>query len=202
MSEPIVRRHGLEPLLAELSGAGPAEPGVSVTIRGDLGHINVRGRASNAAFVQPLEQALGQALPTKPNTFSDGHHQVFWLGPDEWLIVTAAAEAAELAERLHQATSGTHASVNNISGGQIALMLKGARCRELLAKGCTLDLHPRVFNPGDCAQSGLARANVLLALVDETPTFMIVVRRSFSEYLCRWLAHAGDVEGIAIEDPR
>ena len=200
MSEPIVRRHGLEPLMAGLSGKGPADPGVSVTVRGDLGHINLRGRASNAEFMQPVERALGQALPTRPNTFSADRHQVFWLGPDEWLIVTAAAEAAELAERLKQATSGTHASVNDISGGQIALMLKGAKCRDLLAKGCTLDLHPGVFTHGDCAQSGLARANVLLALVDETPTFLIVVRRSFSEYLCRWLAHAGDDEGIAFED--
>lgn len=200
MSEPLIRRHGLEPLLAELSGTVPTEPGVSVTIRSDLGHINVRGRKSNAGFVQPVEQVLGQALPTEPNTFSDDRHQVFWLGPDEWLIVTPAAEATELAERLRQATSGTHAAVNNISGGQIVLMLKGATCRNLLAKGCTLDLHPGVFAPGDCAQSGLARANVLLALVDEAPTFMIVVRRSFSEYLCRWLSHAGSDEGIALED--
>ena len=160
----------------------------------------MRGRASNAGFVQSLEQVLGKALPTEPNTVSFDGHYVFWLGPDEWLVVTPAAEAAELAERLQQATSGTHASVNNISGGQIVLMLKGAKCRDLLAKGCTLDLHPSVFTVGNCAQSGLARANVLLALIDETPTFMIVVRRSFSEYLCRWLSHAGSDEGIALED--
>lgn len=200
MSEPLVRHHGLEAALAELSGTGPAEPGVRVTVRGDLGHINLRGRAADAGFRQPVEEVLGQALPTKPNTVSVDRHQVFWLGPDEWLIVTPAAGATELTGRLEHATSNTHASVNDISGGQVALVLQGAKCRDLLAKGCTLDLHPSVFNVGDCAQSGLARANVLLALVDETPTFTIVVRRSFSDYLCRWLAHAGTDEGIAFED--
>jgi sarcosine oxidase subunit gamma len=200
MSELLTRRHGLEFLLAELGGSRMADPGVSVTIRGDLGHINLRGRASDAGFLPPVEKLLGQALPIEPNTVSGERHQVFWLGPDEWLIVTPAAGALELAERLRQATSGTHASVNDISGGQIALMLQGAECRELLAKGCTLDLHPSVFAAGDCAQSGLARANVLLALMDATPTFMIVVRRSFSDYLCRWLAHAGSDVGIAFRD--
>jgi sarcosine oxidase subunit gamma len=200
MSESLVRRHGLEPLLAELSGSRPADPGVSVTIRGDLGHINVRGRSSDAGFVQPVGKVLGQPLPTEPNTVSSDRHQVFWLGPDEWLIVTPADRAAKLAGELQQATSDSHASVNDISGGQIALVLQGARCRDLLAKGCTLDLHPSVFTVGDCAQSGLAKANVLLALTDETPTFMIVVRRSFCDYLCRWLSHAGSDDGIAFQD--
>ena len=200
MSESLVRRHGLEPVLAELSGASAAEPGVRVTIRGDLGHLNVRGRASNDDFAKPVEEALGQAFPTKPNTFSNGRHRVFWLGPDEWLVITPAAGAAKLADRLQRATSNTHASVNDISGGQVALDLQGTKCRDLLAKGCTLDLHPNVFAVGDCAQSGLAKANVLLALIDDKPTFTIVVRRSFSDYLCRWLAHSGADEGIAFED--
>lgn len=200
MSESLVRRHGLESLLAGMPGSPSADPGVSVTIRGDLGHINVRGNAEGTGFVKSVEQVLGQALPIRPNTVSAGQHQVFWLGPDEWLIVTPAAAAAELAGRLQKATSDTHASVNDISGGQVVLILQGAKCRDLLAKGCTLDLHPGAFAVGDCAQSGIARANVLLALVDEMPTFMIVIRRSFSDYLCRWLTHAGRDEGIAFKD--
>ncbi len=200
MSEPIVRRHGMESLLAEMPESPSADRGVSVTIRGDLGHINVRGRGTDAGFVQSVEQVLGQALPLKPNTVSADQHQVFWLGPDEWLVVTSSVGAAELARRVKQALNGVHASVNDISGGQIALMLQGPKCRDLLARGCTLDLHPNVFAVGDCAQSGLAKANVVLALVDEKPTFAVVVRRSFSDYLCRWLAHAGSDDGITFRD--
>ena len=200
MSESRVRRHGLEPFLAERAGSSSTNPGVTVTVRGDLGHINLRGRAPDATFSQPVEHELGQPLPVQPNTVSTGRHQVCWLGPDEWLVVTPDPSAAELAGRLEQALSSTHASVNDVSGGQVALMLQGAACRELLAAGCTLDLHPREFQAGDCAQSGLARANVLLALVDDAPTFMIVVRRSFSDYLCRWLAHTGSDSGIVFRD--
>jgi sarcosine oxidase subunit gamma len=59
-----------------------------------------------------------------------------------------------------------------------------------LAKGCTLDFHPRVFRPGTCAQSGLAKANVLIRLGDDPDSFDVVVRRSFADYLLRWLRHA------------
>jgi sarcosine oxidase subunit gamma len=200
MSEPFVRRHGLEPLLAELGGSGPADPGATVTVRGDLGYVNLRCRASDAGFVQSVGKTLGQPLPIEPNTSSLGRHRVFWLGPDEWAVITSATGAPGLAEQLQAESSGSHASVNDLSGGQVALMLEGPTCRDLLAKGCTLDLHPSVFAVGDCAQSGLAKASVLIALTHETPTFLVVVRRSFSDYLCRWLAHAGSDEGIVFTE--
>jgi sarcosine oxidase subunit gamma len=195
MSESLIRRHGLEPFLAEPAGSDAMDPGTTVSVRDDLGHINLRGSASDAGFVASVEQELGQPLPVKPNTMSAGQYHVCWLGPDEWLIVTPVATATKLAGRLEQALSSSHAAVNGSSGGQIALMLQGAKCRELLAMGC-----PREFQVGHCAQTGLARANVLVALVDDAPTFMIVVRRSFSDYLCRWLSHAGRDTGILFQD--
>ena len=200
MSESLSRRHGLESFLAELAGSSVPEPATTVVVRGDLGHINIRGSASDAGFMRSVEQELGQPLPVEPNTMSTGQYKVCWLGPDEWLVGTPVDTAAALAGRLEQSLSSMHASVNDISGGQVALMLHGAKCRELLARGCTLDLHPREFQAGDCAQSGLARATALIALLDDGPTFMIVVRRSFSDYLCRWLAHAGNDVGIVFRD--
>jgi sarcosine oxidase subunit gamma len=200
MSESLIRRHGLEPLLAEPGGSRPADPGASVTVRGDLGYVNLRGRVSDASFVQSVEKTLGQPLPIEPNTSSLGQHRVLWLGPDEWAVIAPAVGAARLAKQLELASADGHVAVNDLSGGQVALELKGPRCRDLLAKGCTLDLHPSVFSVGDCAQSGLAKASVLIALTDETPTFLVMVRRSFSDYLCRWLAHAGSDEGIVFTE--
>ena len=58
---------------------------------------------------------------------------------------------------------------------------------DVLAKGCTLDLHPSVFGQGICAQSNLAKANVLISMGHEPHAFDLIVRRSFSDYLLRWL---------------
>ena len=200
MSDPMTRRHGLEAFLGEVGSDQVADPAARLTIRGDLGHINLRGNPENANFVTAVEKVLGHSLPVTPNTVAVGTHRTFWLGPDEWLVVTAAGQAATVAGRLQEVTSQTHASVNDISGGQIAMLLQGSAARRILAKGCTLDLHASVFPVGACAQSGLAKANVLLGLLDDAPTFMIVVRRSFSDYLCRWLANAGGDAGISFSE--
>lgn len=197
MSDPMTRHHGLEPFLGEAASEQVADPAARLTIRGDLGHINLRGNPANADFVTAVEEVLDQSLPVAPNTVSVGAHRVFWLGPDEWLVVAAVEQAPTVVGRLHEVTTQFHASVNDISGGQIAMLLDGSGARRILAKGCTLDLDASVFPVGACAQSGLAKAGVLLALLDDAPTFMIVVRRSFSDYLCRWLARAGQEFGIA-----
>ena len=70
--------------------------------------------------------------------------------------------------------------------------------RDLLAKGCTLDLHPRAFKVGACAQTGLARAGAILHLVDEAPTFEITILRSFADYMWVWLADAAEEYGVAL----
>ena len=163
---------------------------MAISVRMGLGHINLRGDPADADFTTGIREALGQSLPTRPNTTTTGTHEVFWLGPDEWLIATGQGRMTDLVERLVRATEGLHASVNDVSGGQVAVRLSGLHVRDVLAKGCTLDLHPQSFDAGSCAQTGLAKAPVLIVCVDTAPVFDIIVRRSFADYLCRWLLRA------------
>jgi sarcosine oxidase subunit gamma len=59
----------------------------------------------------------------------------------------------------------------------------------VLAHGCALDLHPSVFPPGRCAQTLLARAQVILYRTEEQ-TFRLLVRASYADYLRAWLRDA------------
>ncbi len=155
--------------------------------RVDLGHINLRGNADDDRFVKGAAEVLGRRLPLQPNTVTRSEHRVYWLGPDEWQIVTPLDRAASLVAQLENQFAGQHVAINDLSGGQVALHLSGGDVPALLAKGCTLDLHPSVFRVGGCAQSGLAKANVLLGYIDAAPVYEIIVRLSFSEYLLNWL---------------
>lgn len=192
-------RHGLESFLLSLPERRPPDSRVRVSIRSESGHVNLRGDAADAAFTSAVQDALGQSLPAEPNTTSAGAHRVYWLGPDEWLIASEHSQVAELIGRLERATRSLHASVTDVSGGQTVIRLSGPCARDVLAKGCTLDLHPDVFKTDDCAQSGLAKAAVLIACIDPAPVFDIVVRRSFADYLCRWLSRAADEFGVAFD---
>jgi sarcosine oxidase subunit gamma len=79
-----------------------------------------------------------------------------------------------------------------VSGGQTVLVLSGEHARDVLANGCPLDLRPHAVGTGWCAQSHIAKAPVMIRLVDDVPTFEIVVRRSFADYLWTWLCDAAD----------
>ena len=73
--------------------------------------------------------------------------------------------------------------------------LAGPEARAVLAQGVSLDLHPRVFEPGRCAQTVLARVPILLHQIDPTPRFRLFVRASFAPYIAEWLKV--EIAGIA-----
>ena len=193
MSEAGHRHHGLEPFFAEVESAPEAR--VAISVRAGRGFLNLRLNPRDRQALEAAERILGQAMPLAANTFTAGKHRVYWLGPDEWLIAAGAERASGLGGGLAEALDGFHAAVNDVSGGNVEFLVGGAHARTALAKGCTLDLHPREFAPGQCAQTGLGRAAVLLAADGEPSTYTIIVRRSFSDYLCRWLANAAQPHG-------
>lgn len=155
------------------------------------GQVNLRGDRSDPAFTQAAGSVLGCLPPAEANravTASD--LTVLWLGPDEWLILTPPDGEATVAEALRGALTGLHAAVTDVSGNRARFRLSGPGARETLLKGCSFDLHPRAFGPGRCAQTLLARAGIILQQVDDAPTYDILPRRSFGEYVWAWLKDA------------
>ncbi|MCY4477444.1 MAG: sarcosine oxidase subunit gamma [Gammaproteobacteria bacterium] len=186
-------RHGLEPFFATVESAPDAR--VAISVRTGRGFLNLRLNPHSMKDREAAERILGQPMPLAANTFTAGRHRVYWLGPDEWLIATGGERVSDLGSRLVEALAKFHAAVNDVSGGNVELLVGGADARTVLAKGCSLDLHPREFAPGQCAQTGLGRAAVLLAAGGDPSTCTIIVRRSFSDYLCRWLANGARPHG-------
>lgn len=130
--------------------------------------------------------AVGLDLPREANTATThGDLTALWLGPDEWLLTGPPGSAAGLEERI---TGAGAEAVTDVSAARTVLRLTGPRARDLLAHGCALDLHPRVFGPGRCAQTMLARAQVVLVAREDG--FRILVRSSFTGYLTQWLRDA------------
>jgi sarcosine oxidase subunit gamma len=139
----------------------------------------------------------GLPLPLAPNrTAVMGGIRILWLGPDEWLV-TADGDAPDLLPRLERAVAGRRAVVTDLSASRVVLEIAGNGARELLAAGCGLDLHPRVFGPGHCAQTLLARVPVILDQLGEAPCYRVLARRSFARWLADWLIDAA--EGLGQE---
>lgn len=166
----------------------PPRPSGQLAERPFLTHVNLRLDSADSESLAAAHQVLGIQLPLTPNTTTAGDDlTAIWLGPDEWLLLAEPDASGSLETELQTAMAGRFASVVDTSAGQTVIRLSGPSTLDVLARGCALDLHPSVFPPGACAQTLLARAQALLIAVDDTPTFDLVVRRSFTPYVAAWL---------------
>lgn len=158
--------------------------------------VNVRGDTRDAAFMTAVESVIGCRPPEKANTVARGNgYDMLWLGPDEWLVRSATAHdatrIAPLQAKLGVAFAGVFASAVDIGSGYTVLEISGTRTREVLARGCPLDLHPKLFGEGQCAQSHYFKASMTL-LPTGADSFDIIVRRSFADYFLKIMLDAAE----------
>lgn len=152
-------------------------------------------RASTPAAVRAAAQALGVDLPVRPGTWAATEEgRVVWTGPDEWLVTAPAtsSRAGLAAEtRLRAALAPHGGTAVDVSAQRVTLRLSGPHARAVLAKGCSIDVHPRSFGPGAAAQTTLGQAGVVLLSLGSTgDEFAVLVRTSFATYLTDWLTDA------------
>ncbi|WP_375501322.1 sarcosine oxidase subunit gamma [uncultured Jatrophihabitans sp.] len=123
---------------------------------------------------------------------SDGSHaarrrqpeRVLRLGPDEWLVLTTPAERTARGSSLQE-----FGVVTDVSAQRTTIELTGPRARDLLARGCAIDLEVSVAPVGSCYSTLLAQTGVII-VVDQQDEILLLVRSSFASYLARWLEDA------------
>jgi sarcosine oxidase, subunit gamma len=128
-------------------------------------------------------------LSTEPNTaWEDGPRAALWLGPDEWLVLGPPASGPEIVAELEDSLAGLHRSVVDVGANRVALELGGDRRFDLLSHVCSLDLDPRSWRAGLCAQTLLGKTQAILH--ERTETTGMLVRTSFADYLIERLLAA------------
>ena len=200
MAERYQRRSALAHLgLEARAAAGAGEGGVTLGEAPMRGLLVLRGDAAGAEFRSAVAAVLGIEPAVEPLTSARRRDvSILWLGPDEWLVVTPDRRRARIERTLRDALAGQHAAVTDVSHGRAVLVLSGPDAPAVLAKGCSLDVHPRVFDPGRCAQSRLAKCQALIYQTTDAPEYEIHVSRSFAQYAWTWLEDAGQEFGLRI----
>jgi sarcosine oxidase, subunit gamma len=178
--------------------------GVRLSERQGLGKLDVRGDPHDRAFMAAVGRVLDLLLPSEPgSSAAKAQIAALWLGPDQWLVTCPEEEVARLESSLREVLADVHAAITDMTDGRVAFRVAGPSARDVLAKGCPLDLHPRAFPPGSCGQSLLAKASVLIHLLDDDPergpSFDVYVARSFAHYSWTWLEDAAREYGVLIE---
>jgi sarcosine oxidase subunit gamma len=180
------------PLAAWTDRLAELAPALIVAERPFRSQLTVR--VSDPDAVAAMGSALGVVFPSVPCTFTSGSGpfgdvEVLWLGPDEFLVVASPDLQIPIEEVLRGSLGSARGSVVDTSAQRTTVVLEGSHVRDVLAHGCSVDLHPSSAPAGTCVQTLLARTGIVLQ-VTGPDQFTVLVRSSFAEYLAAWLSDA------------
>lgn len=143
-----------------------------------------------------LAEALGMTLPGPGTSASANGRTAIWLQPGLWVVAAARGTEGALAQALTQA-AGTMGAVIDQTHGRATIRVEGARVRDMLAKGCRLDLHPKVFPVGRTATTQIAHIGCLLHHAGPD-TFELTMFATFAQSFWEWATGAAAEFGYEV----
>lgn len=180
-----------------------ADYAVVVKERQACAFLNLRGSASDKLFCATVANVLGIQIPNKPGYYhGNAESCIYWLGPDEWLLVSSSFDSGDLEGQLRAGMTG-HFSIVDVSAGYTSINLRGVAhaVHTLLKKSSVYDFtawpdaSPSI---GRCAQTTFAKASAVISNRFDG-SYEVILRRSFTDYIGQWLLDAGEEFGCRIE---
>jgi heterotetrameric sarcosine oxidase gamma subunit len=176
------------------SGAASRDPGVIITPRHDFSLAFVIGANGDRALADRFVSRYGIEPPDTPRIVSGARLDLVWAGPSQWLAVSVRPEMpAEIAEALQGI-----AAVSDQTDSRAVLRLRGPHIRDVLAKGCPVDLHPRAFHRGDTFITAIGGIGVQVWWADVDDALHISVPRSMAGSFWSWLLPSAQEFGVEV----
>ena len=126
-------------------------------------------------------------LPQPGRTASAGARLIFGIAPRRWWLVREQGLPTDSEQDALVAGFGIAVDV---SDAWSRFRIAGKAMLDLLAKGSTLDLDPRVFAEGSCALAAFAQLHTLLHRAHGAWHFDLYCGRSYARALHEWLIEA------------
>ena len=178
------------------AGDGPAP--VTVRERRDLQFHTLSANAGKDAEVaEAVLSATGLTLPAGPKAASKDGLAFIGTAPGQWLVVAQGDGSAQF-DALRPRLAET-ATIVEQTDAKAVVEISGSRVRETLAKGCMIDLHPRVFGPGDAATTPIALIDCQIWQIDAGPTYLLAVPSSYAGSFWSWLTSSAAEFGYEVE---
>ena len=114
--------------------------------------------------------------------------------PERWLVLTAPGPPGAALSLWREAGAGCAAAVD-LSSAFASLYLAGPAVREVLARGCRLDLQDEAFASGSVASTHMAQVAVTLAALPAG--WLLLTPATTARHFREWLSAAAGPFGMA-----
>ena len=162
--------------------AGEQTSGVTLAERWPLAILQIDGLPGG-----PADRPAATRMP--------GVAPLLQVGPQRWLVIDRRDRLDSLSASLATGLEGS--VVTDLSQARTVLRIGGGKARDVLAKGCALDLHPGVFPVGSCTATSVAGLAAVLVAVDDAPTYDLHVARTYGQYVWEWICEAAAEYGYS-----
>ncbi len=173
--------------------ASPSGSAIDISEFQDIGLIDLRVLPKWRTTLAVAANELGFALPQAPRTSNSGRGRTaLWWSIDQWIVTGPRSRTQLLAKKLETALGQAHAMVTDVSDTRAIIRVSGDQAREVLMKGCCVNLLAPDVTPGHVRRTQIAEIPAAIHFVSTDPlTFDIYVFRSYADYIWQWLAVAG-----------
>ena len=115
--------------------------------------------------------------PESSKVFANKDTRILWTGPKTWLVISFNEN---IIKAIKEKCDDKNFAITNISHSRAVIQIKGFQAREVLKKGCPINLNE--FTKNNCAGSVFNGITILIDLIEDNPdTFYLLTLRSFGE---------------------
>jgi len=143
-----------------------------------------------------IAASRGWTLPEIGRSVAASQQLAICVRPERWLLLHPTAANGSHAVVWESAVAD-NAAVVELSSALTLLRLSGPAVREMLARGCRLDLDPAVFVAGHAAATIMAQVSVILVALSSD--MLLVTPSTTARHLSEWIAHTAAPFGFELE---
>jgi sarcosine oxidase subunit gamma len=168
-------------------------PGAVLEEQRPAAMVQVNGAPQDSRLPMALGYLALESTPEPLRASPGKGGTLLWNGPGQWLAVSWSTPVSDFLIGLRRALEPFGATVTDLSHARSVIRIAGPKAREVMLKGCPLDLER--FEVNDCASSLLAHLNVHIHCIGDQ-TFDLYVFRSFGLAMWEWLVDAALEYGV------
>jgi len=150
-----------------------------------------RGRTGD---LERVALGRGVRLPPTGRAFFARDRLALCIRPQRWLLLTPPGESGAALAVWQGACAGIAAAIDLSSALAALHLVGGSEVRELLARGCRLDLDPEAFPVGCAAASPMVQVAAIIAALPAG--FLLLTPSSTARHFREWLSSAGEPFGL------
>jgi|GEM_PF-1371862 len=190
----LVRRSPLARYWGNLDRAVISRGNVTVTEWPFRSVLRVQCASVVGSFKAAVHRVAGVEIPGSFGQVNGVDPFCLCVRPNEWYLSVDGDVSPTLTSDLNSAFSECEATilVTDISDAVVLLTVSGENARDLLAVGCSVDMHKEAFPHGRCAHVVLAKARCLAHALSQEDggLYHLYVERASAAYLWDWFGNA------------